>query len=46
MIRAAGERIGVVGRTGVTYGTHLYLQVMRSGVAIDPVPLLGVRPCG
>jgi murein DD-endopeptidase MepM/ murein hydrolase activator NlpD len=42
----AGERIGVVGRTGVTYGTHLYFEVKRNGARIDPAPLLGVAPCG
>jgi murein DD-endopeptidase MepM/ murein hydrolase activator NlpD len=43
---AAGERIGVVGRTGVTYGTHLYFELHLAGQRIDPAPLLGVRPCG
>jgi murein DD-endopeptidase MepM/ murein hydrolase activator NlpD len=43
---AAGEHIGVVGRTGVTYGTHLYLELRQNGHPIDPAPLLGVIPCG
>jgi murein DD-endopeptidase MepM/ murein hydrolase activator NlpD len=42
---AAGERIGVVGRTGVTYGTHLYFELQRGGQRVDPAPILGVRPC-
>ena len=28
---AAGEKIGVVGRTGVSYGAHLYFQVDIDG---------------
>ncbi len=42
---AAGERIGVVGRTGVTYGTHLYFEMMVNGAPVDPAPLLGVAAC-
>ena len=42
---AAGERLGVVARTGVTYGTHLFFAVFHDGVAVDPAPLLGVAPC-
>lgn len=43
---AAGEKIGVVGRTGVSYGAHLYFQVEINGTHVDPAPLLGVGPCG
>ena len=43
---AAGERIGRVGRTGVTYGTHLHFEVHRDGKLIDPAPFVGVAPCG
>ncbi len=42
---AAGERIGVVGRTGVTYGTHLYLELRRAGQRVDPAPILGIPSC-
>ena len=42
----AGEKIGVVGRTGVTYGTHLYFGILANGVAIDPEPFLPVTRCG
>ena len=42
----AGEKIGVVGRTGVTYGTHLYLGILVNNVAIDPEPLFTVARCG
>jgi murein DD-endopeptidase MepM/ murein hydrolase activator NlpD len=43
---AAGERIGVVGRTGVSYGAHLYFQLQIDGATVDPAPILGVAPCG
>ena len=43
---AAGEKIGVVGRTGVSYGAHLYFQMEVNGTKVDPAPLLGVAPCG
>jgi murein DD-endopeptidase MepM/ murein hydrolase activator NlpD len=42
---AAGEPLGHVARTGVTYGTHVFFAVLRDGVAIDPAPLLAVEPC-
>jgi murein DD-endopeptidase MepM/ murein hydrolase activator NlpD len=42
---SAGEVIGVIGRTGVTYGTHLFLELSQNGHPIDPAPLLGVKPC-
>jgi murein DD-endopeptidase MepM/ murein hydrolase activator NlpD len=47
----AGERVGkgqpiaAVGSTGESTGPHLHYQVMREGVAIDPLPFLnGVPP--
>lgn len=42
---AAGERIGRVGRTGITYGTHLHLELLVDGVRIDPAPIFGISPC-
>lgn len=42
---AAGETLGAVARTGVTYGTHLFFAVLRDGQAVDPEPLLGVPRC-
>ena len=41
----AGDPLGHVARTGVTYGTHVFVAVLRGGVAIDPAPLLGVENC-
>jgi murein DD-endopeptidase MepM/ murein hydrolase activator NlpD len=41
----AGEPLGHVARTGVTYGTHVFFAVLRDGQAVDPAPLLGVGPC-
>src|SRR4051794_18422465 len=43
---AAGEPLGHVARTGVTYGTHVFFAVLRDGQAVDPAPLLGVEACG
>jgi murein DD-endopeptidase MepM/ murein hydrolase activator NlpD len=41
----AGEALGVVGRTGVTYGTHVYFELRVSGARVDPAPYLQVAPC-
>jgi len=43
---AAGDPIGRIGRTGVTYGTHLFFAVFANGRVIDPNLLLGLPPCG
>jgi murein DD-endopeptidase MepM/ murein hydrolase activator NlpD len=42
---AAGEKLGVVGNTGITFGPHLYFQMDLDGKPVDPAPYLGVRPC-
>jgi len=42
---AAGEIIGRVGRTGVTYGTHLYFEVHLAGRPVDPEPYLNTQHC-
>ncbi len=42
---AAGDRLGVIGHSGVTYGMHLYFEVMVDGRPVDPAPLLGLNPC-
>ncbi len=42
---AKGQPIAAVGSTGESTGPHLHYQVMRDGVAIDPLPFLnGVPP--
>lgn len=41
----AGEPIGRIGRTGVTYGTHLFFAVFAAGRPIDPDLLLGLPRC-
>ena len=38
----AGEPIGRVGNSGRSTGTHLHLEVMRYGVYLDPLDVLGV----
>jgi len=42
---AAGEQLGVVGHTGVTFGMHLYFAMLLSGTPVDPAPYLGVAQC-
>jgi len=42
----AGDALGHVARTGVTYGTHVFFAVLRGAEAIDPEPLLGIPRCG
>jgi murein DD-endopeptidase MepM/ murein hydrolase activator NlpD len=42
---AAGERIGRIGRTGITYGTHLHLELLENGQRVDPAPAFGLLPC-
>jgi murein DD-endopeptidase MepM/ murein hydrolase activator NlpD len=42
---AAGEAIGRIGRTGITYGTHLHLELIVDGQRVDPAPAFGLAPC-
>lgn len=42
---AAGERLGVVGMTGVTSGPHLYFEMIMAGRPVDPAPYLGLAMC-
>lgn len=42
---AVGEKLGVVGRSGVSYGAHLYFQMEIKGERVDPAPYLGLRRC-
>jgi murein DD-endopeptidase MepM/ murein hydrolase activator NlpD len=41
-----GERIATVGRSGLTYGPHLYFQMIVNGRTVDPAPYLHVGLCG
>lgn len=42
---AAGEKLGVVGATGVTFGMHVYFEMIMDGRPVDPAPFLGVPLC-
>jgi murein DD-endopeptidase MepM/ murein hydrolase activator NlpD len=42
---AAGEKLGVVGHSGLTYGMHVYFEMLLSGRPVDPAPYLGVKLC-
>ncbi len=42
----AGEMVATIGRSGVTYGTHLYFGMLVDRQPIDPTPWLAVAPCG
>jgi hypothetical protein len=41
----AGEKLGVVGMTGVTSGPHLYFEMILDGKPVDPAPYLNVAMC-
>ena len=40
-----GEKLGVVGRTGVVSGPHLYFEMILGGKPIDPAPYLRLAFC-
>jgi murein DD-endopeptidase MepM/ murein hydrolase activator NlpD len=42
---AGGAPIGRVGRTGVTYGTHVHFEIRVHDQPIDPEPFFNVRRC-
>jgi murein DD-endopeptidase MepM/ murein hydrolase activator NlpD len=42
---AAGEKLGVVGKTGLTFGAHLYFEMILAGTPVDPAPYLKVPQC-
>jgi murein DD-endopeptidase MepM/ murein hydrolase activator NlpD len=44
-VLAAGDRIAVVGRSGLTYGPHLYFEIIIDGYRVDPAPYLTVALC-
>jgi murein DD-endopeptidase MepM/ murein hydrolase activator NlpD len=41
-----GDRIATVGRSGFTYGPHLYFGMIASGRPVDPIPYLNIVPSG
>jgi len=40
-----GEKLGVVGHSGVTYGMHLFFGMIMQGHPVDPAPYLAVARC-
>jgi murein DD-endopeptidase MepM/ murein hydrolase activator NlpD len=44
-VLTAGEKLGVVGYSGVTYGMHVYFEMLMDGRAVDPAPFFGVPLC-
>ena len=40
---AAGEKLGVVGRSGFISGTHVYFEMILAGKPVDPAPYLAVE---
>ncbi len=41
----AGERLGRIGRTGITYGTHLHFELHLADHPVDPEPYFAVPRC-
>jgi murein DD-endopeptidase MepM/ murein hydrolase activator NlpD len=41
----AGDEVGMVGHTGVSFGPHLFFALLENGRAVDPRPFLGVPLC-
>ena len=42
---AQGERLGRIGRSGITYGTHLHFEVVVGGEQVDPAAFLALPNC-
>jgi murein DD-endopeptidase MepM/ murein hydrolase activator NlpD len=40
-----GDVLGRIGRTGITYGTHLHFELLLNGNRVDPALALGVKHC-
>lgn len=41
----AGQKLGVVGHSGVTYGMHLFFAMERDGKFVDPASYLDIALC-
>ena len=41
-----GEKLGVVGHSGVMYGMHLFFGMIRDGHFVDPARYLDIARCG
>ena len=42
---AQGDLLGRIGRTGITYGTHLHFELLVNGDRVDAAPVLGLGRC-
>jgi murein DD-endopeptidase MepM/ murein hydrolase activator NlpD len=42
---SAGDEVGIVGHTGVSFGPHLFFALLEDGRAVDPRSFLGVPFC-
>jgi murein DD-endopeptidase MepM/ murein hydrolase activator NlpD len=42
---ATGEKLDVVGRTGVSVGTQVYFEMLIAGRPVDPAPYLRIPKC-
>jgi len=42
---AARDILGIVGQTGLSYGMHLFFEIIVAGRPVDPAPYLGVPMC-
>jgi hypothetical protein len=40
-----GQRIGIIGRSGLTTGPHLFFGMIVDHHFVDPAALLGIPPC-
>lgn len=42
---SAGDAVGIVGHTGVSFGPHLFFALLENGRAVDPQPFLDLPMC-
>jgi murein DD-endopeptidase MepM/ murein hydrolase activator NlpD len=43
---SGGEKLGVIGHSGLTYGMHLFFAMIVGDRPVDPAPYLGLSLCG